>query len=165
MPQQRFEVLGMDLFGPLPEGDNGEKWMFLVEDTASRWVELFALRTATAETCAKALIEEVFLHFGLPRLVISDNGSQFVSTVIQKAMFVLGVQQSLIPVYHMEANPTERNNRAQAADRDASWTRASTMAIRKAGCLWEDFPFIVHTNKALASLQPISRSLERCVVL
>lgn len=111
VPQQRFEVLAMDLFGPLPEGDKGEKWILLVEDTASRWVELFALNDATAETCAKALIEEVFMRYGLPRRVISDNGSQFVSAVMQKAMFVLGVQQSLIPVYHPEANPAERKNR------------------------------------------------------
>lgn len=101
----------MDLFGPLPEGEKGEKWILLVEDTASRWVELFALRDATAESCAKALIEEVFLRYGFPRRVISDNGTQFVSAVMQKAMLVMGVDQSLIPVYHPEANPAERKNR------------------------------------------------------
>lgn len=111
VPQQRFEVLAMDLFGPLPEGNKGEKWILLVEDTASRWVELFALCDATAESCAKALIEEVFMRYGFPRRVISDNGTQFVSAVMQKAMHVLGVQQSLTPVYHPEANPAERKNR------------------------------------------------------
>ncbi|XP_022837616.1 uncharacterized protein LOC111364804 [Spodoptera litura] len=110
VPHQRFEVLAMDLFGPLPEGDKGEKWILLIEDTASRWVELFALRDATAESCAKALIEEVFLRYGFPRRVISDNGTQFVSAVMQKAMLVLGVDQSLVPVYHPEANPAERKN-------------------------------------------------------
>jgi hypothetical protein len=110
-PQQRFEVLAMDLFVPLPEGAAGEKWILLVEDTASRWVELFALRDATADSVAKILIEEVFMHYGLPRRVISDNGSQFVSAVMQKSMLVMGVQQSLIPVYHPEANPVERKNR------------------------------------------------------
>lgn len=108
---QRFEVLAMDLFGPLPEGPRGEKWILLVEDTASRWVELFALCDSTAETCAKILIEEVFLRYGIPRRVVSDNGSQFVSAVMQKVMYVLGVQQTLIPVYHPEANPAERKNR------------------------------------------------------
>lgn len=108
---QRGEVLAMDLFGPLPEGDKGERWIFLVEDTATRWVELFALCDSTAETCARILIEEVFLRFGLPRRIISDNGSQFVSATMQKAMFILGIHQSLTPVYHPEANPAERKNR------------------------------------------------------
>ncbi|XP_045768702.1 uncharacterized protein LOC123869746 [Maniola jurtina] len=108
---QRFEVLAMDLFGPLPEGSQGEKYIFLVEDTASRWVELIPLTDATAESCARALIEEVFLRYGFPRRVISDNGVQFVSAVMQKALHVLGVNQNLTPVYHPEANPAERKNR------------------------------------------------------
>ncbi|CAH2108922.1 unnamed protein product [Euphydryas editha] len=105
VPQQRFEVLAMDLFGPLPEGSKGEKWIFLVEDTASRWVELFPLVEANAENCARTLIEEVFMRYGFPRRIISDNGPQFVSAVMQKAMHVLEIRQNLSPVYHPECNP------------------------------------------------------------
>lgn len=111
VPAQRFEVLAMDLFGPLPAGANDERWVFLVEDTATKWVELFPLPVATAEACAKTLVEEVFLRYGFPRRVISDNGVQFVSQVMQKAMHTLGVEQNLIPLYHPEANPAERKNR------------------------------------------------------
>lgn len=110
-PQQRFEVLAMDLFGPLPEGPNGERWIYLIEDTASRWVEIFPLVDATAEACSKVLIEEVFLRYGLPRRIVSDNGVQFVSAVMQKAMLAFDVHQSLTPLYHPEANPAERKNR------------------------------------------------------
>src|SRR5262249_6161650 len=76
---QRFETLSIDLFGPLPETSDGKKWIFIVEDTSTRWVELFSLRDATAAECAKILIEEVILRYGLPRRLISDNGPQFVS--------------------------------------------------------------------------------------
>ncbi|XP_077283285.1 uncharacterized protein LOC143909251 [Arctopsyche grandis] len=34
VPAQRFEVLAIDLFGPLPAGKQGERWIFLVEDVA-----------------------------------------------------------------------------------------------------------------------------------
>ena len=64
---QRGEVLAIDLFGPLPEGDAGEKWILLVEDTATRWVEMYSLKEATAEVCAPILIEEYFLRYGFPR--------------------------------------------------------------------------------------------------
>lgn len=111
VPAQRFEVVAVDLFGPLPTGPKGERWVLIVEDTASKWVELFPLVEATAEVCAKVLIEEVFLRFGVPRRLISDNGVQFVADVMQHAMFTLGVQQNLIPLYHPEANPVERKNR------------------------------------------------------
>lgn len=108
---KRFEVLSIDLFGPLPKGPNGEKWIFIVEDTASRWVELFALKEATAQQCALTLLNEVLLRYGLPRRISSDNGTQFVSAVMQKLMFCLDIQQFLSPVYHPEPNIVERKNR------------------------------------------------------
>lgn len=33
---QRFEVLAIDLFGPLPTSKSGKRWIFIVEDTTSR---------------------------------------------------------------------------------------------------------------------------------
>ncbi|XP_063635205.1 uncharacterized protein LOC134805954 [Cydia splendana] len=108
---QRNEVVAIDLFGPLPEGEKGERWIFLVEDTATRWVELYALKEATSEACARTIVEEYFLRYGFPRRIVSDNGVQFVGAVMQQCMYILGVKQSLLPLYHPEANPAERKNR------------------------------------------------------
>jgi hypothetical protein len=108
---KRFETISFDLFGPLPPTPAGETWIFIVEDIASRWVELFALQTATAEACAVTLINEIFLRYGMPRRLISDNGPQFVSSVMQQVTYCLGIKHNLTPVYHPEANPVERRNR------------------------------------------------------
>ncbi|XP_026467844.1 uncharacterized protein K02A2.6-like [Ctenocephalides felis] len=101
----------MNLFGPLPASEIDLKWIFIVEDPTTRWVKLFALKNATAQECAKTLIDEVFLRFGFPRRLISDNGFQFVSAVMQHTTYCLGIKQHLIPVYHPQANPVERRNR------------------------------------------------------
>ncbi|GFX58698.1 transposon Tf2-9 polyprotein [Trichonephila clavipes] len=86
---QRLETLAIDLFGPLPETPTGKKWIFIVEDTSTKWVELFALAEATAENCAKTLIEEVLLRYGFPRRLISDNGPQHdIQQVIDNDHFV-----------------------------------------------------------------------------
>lgn len=111
VPAQRFEVISIDLFGPLPEANTGERWVFTVEDYTSRWIELFALTDAKAETCAKCLINEIILRYGVPRRVVSDNGVQFVGALMQQVAHILGFQQSLIPVYHPESNPIERRHR------------------------------------------------------
>lgn len=108
---QRFEVISIDLFGPLPRTSDGLKWVFVVEDVATKWTELFGLSAATAVACARILIDEIILRYGTPRRVISDNALQFVSAVMQQVASVLGFQQTLIPVYHPEANPAERKNR------------------------------------------------------
>lgn len=109
--KQRFEVVAVDLFGPLPQTEDGYRWILIVEDISSRWTELFKLIDATSEACAKILIEEVFLRYGVPRRVKSDNGVQFVSAIMQKVTYCLGIEQQFTPVYHPEANLVERKNR------------------------------------------------------
>ncbi|GFX74339.1 retrovirus-related Pol polyprotein from transposon 412 [Trichonephila clavipes] len=111
VPAQRFESIAIDLFGPLPETTEGMKWIFIVEDYTTKWIELFPLKQATAKECAMTLLNEVFLRYGVPRRLISDNGTQFVSAVMQQLCFVLDINQSLIPVYHPQENPVERENR------------------------------------------------------
>ncbi|KAG6441256.1 hypothetical protein O3G_MSEX001743 [Manduca sexta] len=108
---RRFEVMSVDLFGPLPQTTSGNRWILIVEDVCSRWVELFALKAATSADAAKTLTQEVFLRYGVPPRMISDNGVQFVSDVMQQACHALGIKQDLTPLYHPEANPIERKNR------------------------------------------------------
>lgn len=56
-------------------------------------------------------MDEIFLRYGFPRRVISDNGVQFVSEVMQQTLYILNVKQVLTPLYHPAANPVERRNR------------------------------------------------------
>ncbi|GFV81855.1 transposon Tf2-8 polyprotein [Trichonephila clavipes] len=111
VPAQRFETLAIDPFGPLPESKDGKRWILIIEDCTTKWVELFALPNATAKECAITLIEEGVLRYGIPRRLISDNGTQFVSAVMQQICYLLNIHQSLIPVYHPQANPVERKSR------------------------------------------------------
>lgn len=108
---QRFEVISIDLIGPLPETEEGYRWILVIEDIATKWVELFPLKTASAAHCATIMLDEVCLRYGTPRKIISDNGVQFVSAVMQKLTLCMGIEHHLIPVYHPEANPVERKNR------------------------------------------------------
>ncbi|GFX78438.1 retrovirus-related Pol polyprotein from transposon 412 [Trichonephila clavipes] len=108
---QRFEIIAIDLFGPLPQTDTGKQWIFIVDDCATKWVELFALSHASARQCATTLIEEVFMRHGIPRRSISGNGTQFVSAVLQQICFTLNISQNFIPVYSPLSNPVERKNR------------------------------------------------------
>ncbi|GFX34135.1 retrovirus-related Pol polyprotein from transposon 412 [Trichonephila clavipes] len=70
VPAQRLETLAIDLFGPLPESKDGKRWILVIEDCTTKWVELFALPNATAKECAITLIEEVLLRDLKPGLAI-----------------------------------------------------------------------------------------------
>lgn len=83
------------ILGPLPETPNGNKHIFIIEGVASRWTE--PLPEATAENCAQVLLDEIFLRFGTSRRMISDSGPQFISAVVQKLTFCLGIHHVVIP--------------------------------------------------------------------
>ena len=108
-----FEVMVIDLFDSLPISHKGFKWIFILEDIGSRWVEFFPLEIATADSCAKILIDEVFLRYGVPRKVISDNGAQFVSVILHaNALFkdveyVPGMSFHILSVRQMTSKGTK----------------------------------------------------------
>ncbi|GFT18930.1 transposon Tf2-9 polyprotein [Trichonephila clavipes] len=135
VPAQRFETLAIDLFGPLPESKDGKRWILIIEDCTTMWVELFALPNATAKECVITLIEEVLLRYGIPRHLINNNGTQFVSAVMQQICYLLNIHQSLIPVYHPQANPVERKNRDLKP-------RLAILVQDKHDCWSEKLPFI-----------------------
>ncbi|KAJ0183178.1 hypothetical protein K1T71_001154 [Dendrolimus kikuchii] len=57
------------------------------------------------------MVEEVFLRYGVPRRIISDNEVQFISEVMQQVRNSFSITQVLTPKYHPQANPVERKNR------------------------------------------------------
>ena len=81
----RFKVTSIDLLGPLIQGIGG---YHIMEDCASRWVELLLLREAAAETCTEALLDDVLLRYGTCRRIISRKMARNLSR--QQLAFVMG---------------------------------------------------------------------------
>jgi hypothetical protein len=52
-------------------------------DTFSRWVKIFPTSTETANVMAKKNLEEIFPRFGIPKVIGSNNGPDFVAQVNQ----------------------------------------------------------------------------------
>lgn len=77
----------------------------------TRYVELVALRRITSETTARALYNTVIQRHGIPRVLISDRGSNFTSMTFETLLKMLNIQHHLTPSYRPQANGvTERAN-------------------------------------------------------
>lgn len=109
-PKRRFEAYSIDFVGPLPVTERGNRWLLVMEDMATRFVELVALERATAIETSEALCNRIILRYGTPRLILSDHGSNFVSEVMQVMHVHLGIKQALTPEYHPGSNMVERRN-------------------------------------------------------
>ena len=92
-----FQLVSMDLMGPLPRSTKGNKFLFVVTDWFSKFVLVQPLRVATSKPIMKFLRESVFSVFGVPQIVLCDNGSQFVSREFTSFLDKYKVQNCGIP--------------------------------------------------------------------
>ena len=64
----------------------GYKYLLVMTDTFTGWIEGFSTQTEKAEEVAKTLLHEIIPRFGLPRSLQSDNGTSFTSKVTQRIL-------------------------------------------------------------------------------
>ncbi|GKB55892.1 reverse transcriptase domain-containing protein [Tanacetum coccineum] len=106
-----FDVGGIDFMGPFPQS-RGNKYILVVFDYVSKWVEAQALTTNDARVVVKFL-RSLFARFGVPKALISDRGTHFCNLQLGKALQRYGVTHKLSTVYHPQSNgQTEVTNRA-----------------------------------------------------
>ena len=105
---QPWDNLCIDLTGPFPRSRAGNTHLLVISDQLTKWVELFPMRKATAVGVAKILVGEVFPRFGTPKVILSDNGRQFVSRVVKWICRLFGVKQVFTSLYHPQPNQAER---------------------------------------------------------
>ena len=101
--QSPYEKIAIDLTGP-SEATRGRTLLTII-DYYSRYPEAFVLKSGTAQEIMCKL-RETFARFGLPRAVVSDNGTVFVSREISSFFSHLGVNHIRTSNYHPESNGT-----------------------------------------------------------
>ncbi|XP_045537307.1 uncharacterized protein K02A2.6-like [Papilio machaon] len=72
-PDGPWQRLHIDFAGPF----QGHQ-LFIIVDAFSKWIEIIPTKTTTTTWCVQKL-KELFCTFGIPRILVSDNGRQFIS--------------------------------------------------------------------------------------
>ncbi|GJW06702.1 putative nucleotidyltransferase, ribonuclease H [Tanacetum coccineum] len=106
-----FDIWGLDFMGPFPNS-KGNKYILVAVDYVSKWVEAQALPTNDARVVIRFL-RRLFARFGVPKALISDRGTHFCNSQLEKALQKYGVTHKLSTAYHPQTNgQTEVTNRA-----------------------------------------------------
>lgn len=107
-----LERVHIDILGPLTETPNGSKYILVMVDQFTKWVECCALSDQTAETVATSFIDNIVLRFGCPLELHSDQGRNFVGKVFQEVCRLLEITKTRTTPYRPQANgQVERFNR------------------------------------------------------
>ncbi len=89
----------VDIITPI----KGKRYMLVVVDRFSRWVEAFPVGKQSAEAVAQALSKEIILRFGVPSILHCDNGPGFVANVVKKMCEKLHITIKYGSVYHSQS--------------------------------------------------------------
>ncbi|GJZ44061.1 reverse transcriptase domain-containing protein [Tanacetum coccineum] len=72
-----FYKWGIDIAGPFPEGPRKVKFLIVAMDYFTKWIEAKPVATITGNQIKKFVWDNILCRFGLPGVIISDNGKQF----------------------------------------------------------------------------------------
>uniref|UniRef100_A0A3Q3B7K1 Gypsy retrotransposon integrase-like protein 1 n=1 Tax=Kryptolebias marmoratus TaxID=37003 RepID=A0A3Q3B7K1_KRYMA len=129
-PQRPWEYTGVDYIGPLPRTQRGNAYILVFVDYFSKWIEVSAVREATARVAANKFITDIFARHGSPKYLISDRGTPFISELFEHVVSTLGTEHRMTTAYHPQTNATERVNRtlktairAYIEDGHTSWDK------------------------------------------
>ncbi|KAK7575703.1 hypothetical protein V9T40_011989 [Parthenolecanium corni] len=104
-----LELLSIDTYGPLPTARGGARKIVVIMDVFSKYTRLYPTKKTSSLQCIK--FTEQFLklydHLGTCLAVLTDNGSQFRSSVWTDHWESRNIETRFTSVYHPQANPVE----------------------------------------------------------
>ena len=72
-----MEQVAIDVLGPLPTSEGGNKYLLITADYFMKWVEGYALPNQEAVTIADVLVKKFVCRFCVPMFIHSDQGCKF----------------------------------------------------------------------------------------
>ena len=95
----------MDLFGPLKcRSASGAKYIMVITDAFTKYTELVAIVDKKADTVALAFFEHWICRHGVPRVIVSDRGKEFLNSVMKDLTDFMGISHSPTSAYHPQSN-------------------------------------------------------------
>ena len=105
-----FKRIAMDIVGPLPRSSSGNRFILVICDYASRYPEAIPLRRIDASHIANELVK-LFARVGVPEEILTDQGTNFTSHLLQEIYKLLRIKPMRTTPYHPQTDGlVERSN-------------------------------------------------------
>jgi cleavage and polyadenylation specificity factor subunit 1 len=92
-PSTVFQKCSIDIIGPLRPSRSQHRYILTVQDDLSKFIIALPLEDQTAEQVAKAFLDQIVLIYGIPQVILSDSGSQFLSETFKSLCKLLGIKR------------------------------------------------------------------------
>ena len=107
-----IERVHIDMMGPFIESHNRNRYILMVIDQFTKWVECYPVPDQSAETISKTLVDNFITRFGTPVQIHSDQGRNFDGKLFKSLCELLEIAKTRTTPYRPCSNgQVERQNR------------------------------------------------------
>ena len=96
--------VGTRHYGTFPNGSTTLKFLVMGIDYFTKWVEAETLATITEKNIRSFVWRCIICRFGIPRVLVSDNGRQFDNDYFRDFCSQLGIKNHYSSSAHPQAN-------------------------------------------------------------
>ena len=127
--EEPFARVAMDIVGPLQKSGRGHRFILTLMDYATKYPEAVPLRRVDARSVADALTK-IFSRLGIPGEILTDQGSNFMSSLMTEVFRMLGIHHIKTSPYHPQTdgmvekfNGTLKNMIKKTTDDPKDWDK------------------------------------------
>ena len=99
-----FAQWGLDIVGPFPKAVGNKKYLLVCTNYFINWVEVEPLANIRDVGVKRFIWKNIVTRFGVPNVLISDNGFQFDSKAFRKYCFDLGIKNRYSTPAYLQGN-------------------------------------------------------------
>ena len=99
-----MEEIALDLMGPFPESSSGNKYVIVLVDSFSKWMEAYPIPNIEAKTVAERVVMEFIARFGVPHYIKTDRGRQFECELFREMCRLLETDHKMSTPFHPQGN-------------------------------------------------------------
>ena len=99
-----MDRIGIDVMGPLPLSKEKNKYILVIGDYFTRWMEAYPLPSQQAEPVAQKVVIEFFSRFGTSLEMHSDQGRNFESQLFKEVLKLLQIKKTRTTAYRPSSN-------------------------------------------------------------
>ena len=107
-----FEKISMDIVGPLPTTNSGNRYLLTFVDDLTKFCDAIPITSQESHEVAYKFITEIVFKFGTPRVLLTDQGANFLSSVFKEVCKLLKIKKIQTSAYRPQSNGScERSHR------------------------------------------------------